>query len=84
MFNAADFEKHLLRYPMLERLLRGGVLTKKIMRSVLEFDKMEADTLHGNLVYCGAIKITSPVMFRATEPCLFYLEEMCNGKNDDQ
>lgn len=75
MFNQDDFELLLGKYPLLERILLGGILTKKLLRTLLGIDKWEADTLHGNLRMCGAIYITSAVLFRATDECIAYLEQ---------
>lgn len=72
-FDERAFNKLLRKYPLLDRLLLSGILTKKILRSVLRVDKREVDTLHGNLRICGAIYITSSVMFRATDTCINYL-----------
>lgn len=81
MFDEQMFRIQIKKYPLLRRMLPGGIVTKKLLRSLLELEKWEADTLHGNLYLCGGIELNNSVMFHASDSALCCLQEIEQEEN---
>lgn len=74
-FDKEKVEKILNRYPTLEVLLLGGMVSKKSCREILDIDKYLMDDIYNDLMRAGAIKGSSSSMFRAKEDTITLIKE---------
>lgn len=75
LFDRKKVEKILNRYPQLEVVLSGGMVSKKLCRELLDIDKWLMDDLYKELLLAGAIKGTSSSSFKAKEDTLALIRE---------
>ena len=75
LFDRKKVEKILDRYPQLEIVLSGGMVSKKLCRELLDIDKWLMDDLYKDLLLAGAIKGTSSSSFKAKEDTLALIRE---------
>lgn len=70
LFDRQKVEKILDRYPQLEIVLSGGMVSKKLCRELLDIDKWLMDELYKDLLLAGAITGTSSSTFKAKKDTL--------------
>lgn len=75
LFDRKKVEKILDKYPQLEIVLSGGMVSKKLCRELLDIDKWLMDDLYKDLLLAGAIKGTSSSSFKAKEDTLALIRE---------
>lgn len=75
LFDRKKVEKILDRYPQLEIVLSGGMVSKKLCRELLDIDKWLMDDLYKDLLLAGAIKGTSSSSFKAKDDTLALIRE---------
>ncbi len=75
LFDRKKVEKILNRYPQLEIVLSGGMVSKKLCRELLDIDKWLMDELYKDLLLAGAIKGTSSSSFKAKDDTLALIRE---------
>lgn len=75
LFDRKKVEKILDKYPQLEIVLSGGMVSKKLCRELLDIDKWLMDDLYKELLLAGAIKGTSSSSFKAKEDTLALIRE---------
>lgn len=78
LFDKKKVEKILNRYPQLEIVLSGGMVSKKLCRELLDIDKWLMDDLYKDLLLAGAIKGTSSSSFKAKDDTLALIRERRN------
>ena len=74
-FDREKVEKVFNKYPRLEIVLSGGMVSKKLCRELLDIDKWLMDDLYKELLLSGAIKGTSSSAFKAKEDTLMLIRE---------
>lgn len=75
LFDKAKVEKVLDKYPQLEIVLSGGMVSKKLCRELLDIDKWLMDDIYKELLLAGAIKGISSSSFRAKDDTLILIRE---------
>ena len=75
LFNKEKTEAVLNKYPKLEIVLLGGMVSKKLCRELLDVDKWLMDDIYKELLLAGAVKGTSSSMFKAKEDTLQLIRE---------
>lgn len=75
LFDREKVEKILDRYPRLEIVLSGGMVSKKLCRELLDIDKWLMDDVYKDLLLAGAIKGISSSAFRAKDDTLMLIRE---------
>lgn len=75
LFDRVKVERILDRYPQLETVLSGGMVSKKLCRELLDIDKWLMDDLYKDLLLAGAIKGTSSSCFKAKEDTLILIRD---------
>ena len=74
LFNEAEVNRILNRYPQLEVILSSGMVSKKLCRELLDIDKWLMDDLYKDMLLAGAIKGTSSSSFRAKDDTLLLIK----------
>ena len=63
------------KYPTLELILLGGVISKKMCRSILNIDRWLMDDLYTELLLKEAIVGVANSSFKASEPMVQFLRK---------
>lgn len=75
LFDRNKTEIILDKYPKLEIVLSGGMVSKKLCRELLDIDKWLMDDVYKELLLAGAVKGTSSSMFKAKDDTLQLIRE---------
>lgn len=75
LFDRKKVEKILDKYPRLEIVLSGGMVSKKLCRELLDIDKWLMDDVYKELLLAGAVKGISSSAFRAKDDTLMLIRE---------
>ncbi len=75
LFNREKVEAIFNKYPQLEVVLSGGMVSRKLCRELLDIDKWLMDEIYKELILAGAIKGTSSSSFRAKDDTLTLIKE---------
>ena len=75
LFSREKVEKVFDKYPQLEIVLSGGMVSKKLCRELLDIDKWLMDEIYKELLLAGAIKGVSSSSFRAKDDTLALIRE---------
>lgn len=75
LFDRAKVEKILDKYPQLEIVMLGGMVSKKLCRELLDIDRWLMDDVYKELLLAGAISGTSSSSFRAKADTLTLIKE---------
>ena len=75
LFDREKVEKILNKYPRLEIVLSGGMVSKKLCRELLDIDKWLMDDVYKELLLAGAVKGISSSAFRAKDDTLMLIRE---------
>lgn len=75
LFDREKVEAIFNKYPQLEIVLSGGMVSRKLCRELLDIDKWLMDEIYKELILAGAIKGTSSSSFRAKEDTLTLIKE---------
>ena len=75
LFDREKVEKILDKYPRLEIVLSGGMVSKKLCRELLDIDKWLMDDVYKELLLAGAVKGISSSAFRAKDDTLMLIRE---------
>lgn len=81
LFDKDKVSKILDRYPQLEILLHGGMISKKMCREVLDIDKYLMDDIYKDLLMAGAITGTSSSCFRAKPDTITLIKQRANKED---
>lgn len=73
--NFDELNKLLTKYPGLDYILLGGVVSTKLARTVLSIDRWEMQDLQAALLKNGLIRGLSSSTFRAIPQAVDYLRE---------
>lgn len=73
--NFEFLETQLVKYPGLDYILLGGVVSNKLVRTVLRIDRWEMEELHAKLLKNGLIKGLSSSTFRGLDYTVEYIRE---------
>lgn len=73
--NFEVLEKLLTKYPGLDFLLLGGVVTSKMCRTILDIDRWEMQDLQKDLLMALCIKGINNSTFRAVPQVEAYIQE---------
>jgi glycerol-3-phosphate dehydrogenase len=68
-------EEQLEKYPGLDYILLGGVVSSKLCRTILDIDKWLMDDLKKDLLMALCIKGISNSTFRAVPEVIAYIQE---------
>lgn len=80
LFDKAKVERILDKYPQLEIVLSGGMVSRKLCRELLDIDKWLMDDIYKELLMAGAIKGVSSSSFRAKEDTLMLIRERMTAR----
>ena len=83
LFDRAKVEKILDRYPKLEIVLSGGMVSKKLCRELLDIDKWLMDDIYKELLLAGAVKGISSSAFRAKDDTITLIRERMISRSGD-
>lgn len=75
LFDREKVEAIFNKYPQLEIVLSGGMVSRKLCRELLDIDKWLMDEIYKELILAGAVKGTSSSSFRAKEDTLTLIKE---------
>lgn len=78
LFDRKKVEEILDKYPQLEIVLLGGMVSRKLCRELLDIDKWLMDDLYKELILAGAIKGASSSSFKAKDDTLELIRERRN------
>lgn len=78
LFDREKVEAIFNKYPQLEIVLSGGMVSRKLCRELLDIDKWLMDEIYKELILAGAIKGTSSSSFRAKDDTLTLIKERRN------
>lgn len=78
LFDRGKVEAIFNKYPQLEIVLSGGMVSRKLCRELLDIDKWLMDEIYKELILAGAIKGTSSSSFRAKDDTLTLIKERRN------
>lgn len=81
LFDRAKVEKILDKYPNLEIVLSGGMVSKKLCRELLDIDKWLMDDIYKELLLAGAVKGISSSAFRAKEDTITLIRERMSSRS---
>lgn len=70
-----QLDKLLLKYPGLDFILLGGVVSVKLCRTILEIDRWEMQDLQTALLQAGCIRGLSNSTFRAVPAAEEFIKE---------
>lgn len=73
--NFAFLDEMLDKYPGLDYILLGGVVSNKLTRTILRIDRWEMEDLHADLLKNGIVRGLSSTTFRGHEAVLEYIRE---------
>lgn len=74
MIDTKVVDRYLNKYPTLELILQGGIVSQKMTREILDIDRWLMQDLYKALLLAGAVKGIASGCFRATEEYLAYTE----------
>lgn len=74
-------EKLLERYPVLTVIFQGGVLSKKLVRELLDVDKWFMDDLYKEWLLKKLVKGVGSSYFKAADEVLEYIKERENNES---
>lgn len=77
-------EKILNDYPLLETVLQGGIVSKKMCRELLEIDRATMDKIYSDLILAQAVMGTSSSCFKAKSDTIKYLRERRRKRNESE
>lgn len=81
--NFVELERLLVKYPGLDFLLLGGVITNKLCRTLLDIDRWEMEDLQGALIKAMCVRGLSNSSFRAVPQVEEYIRERIAQKEQE-
>jgi hypothetical protein len=68
-------EKLFTKYPVLMVVFKGGVLSKKLVRELLDVDRWFMNDLYKEWVLCQLVKGVGSSYFKATDEVIDFIKE---------
>lgn len=75
MLDTTQVDKILDKYPDLEVILLGGVVSRKLVREILDLDRWLMDDIYKKLLLAQAVVGVSSSCFKATPLLVQYIKE---------